>query len=408
MTETDLKRFSEKSYSKVITRVNERIYHFLGYGHSNATVVIGNSSVILIDCLDCDIHALSLREEIEKITDKPVKTLIYTHSHPDHRGGAGIFKDTLKEVIDFLPSKTTMKYYDRLQSVLNRRGSYQFGYELSDEEAISQGIGIREGTTHGGQRVFVSATTRYQEKEVSRIIDGVPLKLVSAPGETDDQIFVWLEEDDTLCCADNYYGCFPALYAIRGTPYRDIVQWIDSLTEILSYEPSALLPGHTKPLLGKELIAKQVGTFKEMMEYLLFNTLECMNQGLTLAQTVAKVQLPKRFKDADYLGEYYGMVEWAVKSIYTGYVGWFDGDPVHLLPVDEEVYHETLRFLIGTEKLTTHIRALMKDEQYQLALQLLELVDEPQLKKICLLERAKQVSSANARHYYICSAKEIS
>ncbi|MEZ4497252.1 MAG: hypothetical protein R2845_10840 [Thermomicrobiales bacterium] len=42
------------------------------------------------------------------------------------------------------------------------------------------------------------------------------LRLVAAPGETEDQIFVWYEEHGVLFCGDNYYGCWPNLYAIRG------------------------------------------------------------------------------------------------------------------------------------------------------------------------------------------------
>ena len=42
-----------------------------------------------------------------------------------------------------------------------------------------------------------------------------------------------------------------------------------------------------------------------------------------------------------------------------------------------------------------------------MALQLLELVDEPESKKECLLQRARQVKSVNARHYLISCAKEI-
>lgn len=49
----------------------------------------------------------------------------------------------------------------------------------------------------------------------------------------------------------------------------------------------------------------------------------------------------------------------------------------------------------------------MSHSQYQIALQLLELIDNKELKKECLLQRAKQVKSANARHYLIACSKNI-
>ena len=42
------------------------------------------------------------------------------------------------------------------------------------------------------------------------------MTLKHCPGETPDQIVVWLPEKKVLIAADNYYKSFPNLYAIRG------------------------------------------------------------------------------------------------------------------------------------------------------------------------------------------------
>lgn len=402
-----VKKYCKETYQKELIKINERIYFFYSYGHSNAIAIIGDTSVILVDTLDSDVYGNDLKEDLKKITDKPVKTIIYTHGHPDHRGGAGAFRETVEEVIAFTPVKEGLKYYDKINDFLMQRGKYQHGYGLSDEEAICQGIGIREGKETGhGKYDFIAPTTIYNDN-VSRVIDGISLDLVRAPGETDDQILVWLKDDHVICTGDNYYGVFPALYAIRGTQYRDIATWLDTLEKILSYPSVALLPGHTRPLIGKEKVQEQVGHFKEAIEYVFFKTLDCMNKKMTMDETVQTVKLPKELKELPYLQEYYGTVEWAVKSIYNGYVGWFDGNPTNLLPVSQKEYNQTLLELIGKEQLMDKIKSSMKEQNYQLALQLLEIQDDLQLRKKCLFNRAKQVTSANARHYYIASAKNI-
>ena len=404
--EEKLKEFAVRNFQKTMTKVNERIYHFLGYGHSNAIAIIGDTSVILVDALDSDEYARGIMRELEKITDKPVKTIIFTHGHPDHRGGSGAFRETVEEVIAFAPQKPALKHYDRLEHILAQRGRFQHGYGLTDEEAVCQGIGIREGKETGhGKYDFLPPTTVYNQKSVERTIDGVKLKLVSAMGETDDQIFVWLEDDRVICTGDNYYGCWPNLYAIRGTQYRDIAVWIDSLDEILSYPAIALLPGHTKPLIGRELIQEQVQTFRDAIEYVLMQTLDCMDRGLSMSETVEAVRLPERFTQKEYLGEFYGTVEWAVRSIYTGYLGWFDGNPANLLPVSDREYRAALLEIVDEKRLQELIEKSMEQENYQLALQLLELTDDPESRKRALLGRATQVTSANARHYLIASAK---
>lgn len=408
--------FTEKNYKKAITKINDRIYHFLGWAHSNAIAIIGDTSIILVDTLDSDVRAMKLKEELKKITDKPVKTIIYTHGHPDHRGGAGAFRDTFEEIIAFAPQKPVLKYYNLLNDTLNKRGTFQHGYGLTDEEAICQGIGIREGmVTNEGKYDFIAPTTLYNQKEVERTIDGVKMKIFSAVGESDDQLCIWLEDDKVLCSGDNYYGCWPNLYAIRGTQYRDIATWCDTLETFLSYPAVALLPGHTKPLIGYDVIQETVGTFKNAIESILLQTLDCMNKGMSVSETVQTVQLPKEYQGKDYLGEYYGTIEWSVRGIYNGYVGWFDGNAVNLLPSSDREYAETLLELINDEKIILKkIKGLMLEENYQMALQLIELLsyknDTDELKEVkreALLQRACQMTSANARHYYIASAKEL-
>ena len=98
-----LQSYANRTFEKNILKVAEHIYYFTGFGHSNATVLIGNTSYILIDTLDSDVRGAQLKEIIAELTDKPVKTIIYTHGHPDHRGGARAFVDTVTEIIAFAP-----------------------------------------------------------------------------------------------------------------------------------------------------------------------------------------------------------------------------------------------------------------------------------------------------------------
>lgn len=191
MSEQLLIIHTQETFKKHLYEINDHILFFYSYGHSNATAIIGNSSIILIDTLDSNEYSQDLLNDLRKYTDKPVKTLIYTNGHPDHRGGAGTFRDTVEEVIAFTPSKTPLKYYEKIDDGLRKRGTYQHGYTLTNEEAICQDIGIREGKVTGhGHYDFISPTTLYTEDKVIRDIDGIHLELYRAPGETDDQICI--------------------------------------------------------------------------------------------------------------------------------------------------------------------------------------------------------------------------
>jgi alkyl sulfatase BDS1-like metallo-beta-lactamase superfamily hydrolase len=413
-----LKEFTATAYPPTVTEiVPATIFHVMGYGHSNASFIIANESVILVDTLDSDARAAKLASVIAEKSDKPVKTIIYTHGHPDHVSGAGTFAGSQPEVIAFAPVRPMLARTERLGTIQHRRGIRQFGYELSDEEAISQGIGIREGFAVGeGTRNPLPPTTVYADDEVRLDVDGVALHLVSAPGETEDQIFIWNDEHQVLFCGDNYYGCWPNLYAIRGGQYRDIAGWIASLDRIRDYPAEALLPGHTRPIIGRETVADVLANFRNALDYVLTETLTCMDRGMGIEETVNQVNLPEQYLRLPYLQEFYGTVAWSVRSIYTGYLGWFDGNPTNLNPLPpHERAAKSINQMGGKEAVAGALLSALESGDTQWALELADLllILDPENGEIRrakargLLTLARQETSANGRHYYIAYAKEL-
>lgn len=416
-----LQAYANRTFEKNILKVAEHIYYFTGFGHSNATLLIGDTSCILIDVLDSDVRGETLKQAIAQITDKPVKTIIYTHGHPDHRGGAKAFADTVEEIIAFAPKRPVLKYSQLVNDILMLRGARQFGYALTDDELITQGLGPREGSTCGeGTYGILPPTTVYTEGSVTRTIDGVTLQMTAAVGETDDQIFVWLPDAKALCCGDNFYACFPNLYAIRGSQYRDISAWVDSLDVIRTYPIETLLPGHGKAIQGTQTVQETLKNYRDAIESVLLQTLDGMNQGLTIDQLAENVKLPETLANLPYLGEHYGSVEWTVRSIFNAYAGWFDGNPtaLHPLTASQNASH-TIRMMGGVNTVLQEIQSAIATSEYQWGMQLCDLIlqlpaasheelaQAKQYKVQCCLGIVPMETSSNGRHYYQMCAKEL-
>lgn len=74
-----------------VETITDDVYGFRFTFYRNIFIVT-DDGVIVVDPLNPE-AATIMREEIRKITDKPVKYVVYSHSHWDHISGGRVFKD---------------------------------------------------------------------------------------------------------------------------------------------------------------------------------------------------------------------------------------------------------------------------------------------------------------------------
>ena len=85
-----LRKQAEQFPDKVVD-VADGVHTAVGYSVSNVSMIVGEDGAIIIDTgLDVS-GAAKIVEQFEKITDKPVRAIIYTPSHGDHTGGTTAF-----------------------------------------------------------------------------------------------------------------------------------------------------------------------------------------------------------------------------------------------------------------------------------------------------------------------------
>lgn len=413
--EEKLKKQAEIGFPKGVTKITDGVYFALGYGGSTCTLVEGENECILVDTLNAAVPAEEALAEFRKYTDKPIKHIIYTHYfHFDHTSGAGVFATEGCPIIGY---KTPYPQYggtDLLKNAYMMRGGKQFGLALNAEESICIGIGPRNDNNR--EKKPLKPNQFFTEKQVTMNLGGVEVVLTAAPGETDDQLFVWFPKQKVLCCGDNYYESWPNLYAIRGGQYRDVYSWVQALENMLKLDAEYLLPGHTRAVVGKDVVKETLTNYHDAIEYVLVETLKGMEQGMTTDQLAETVVLPEKWAKLPYLQEYYGTVAWTVRSIYGGYLGWFDGNPTNLgaMKIKDKAEH-TIRMMGGADAVLAEIRRGLAEEDEQWAVELCDvLINAGQLKEdavTCkaagLLTLGRMQTSANARHYYIATANQL-
>ena len=200
-------------------------------GASNAGFVVGEESVLVVDCLDSPERGRELLAGIARVTDKPIKQVVLTHAHYDHVvGNQAMPKD--------------VKIYatqDAGRWLINR---------LKKDRLL---LGPSGGGIHGtiGMR-SVREPTMPIEKRTDLDLGGVKVSLVPvgdchAVGE----LVVRVESEKVLYTGDLVWSaCLPNISA--GSTFR----WIGVLARMGKLEVEHVIPGHGKP--GKaELLAAQ-------------------------------------------------------------------------------------------------------------------------------------------------------
>lgn len=412
--EEKLRKNTAEVKPATVKKLAENVYSFQHFGASNATLIIGERGCTLVDVFESDGYALDAKKEIENITKKPVTTIIYTHTHADHTGGAIVFSDTVKNVIAHVSHVPVIGRQSKIAKASGKRAFHQFGVGLSMEESIS--MGLNPAVAPNGNAKPLPVTQYVDGEETIMNIDGVSFHLIAVPGETDDEQAVWLPDQKILCSGDNYYASWPNLCALRGSTYRDVNQWVVSLGKYLDYQADFLVPGHGEILEGQDQISLVIGNYRDAIEWVLDQTLNGINEGKTPDELAASIRLPEKWASLPYLQEYYGTVEWSVRGIYSGYIGWFDGNPTHIsaLPIKEHA-EKQLQIMGGEEKVLDAIKHAVQDEDMQWAMELCDVllnagvrvIDAKKWKAQACIYLGRMQTSANGRHYYLSCAKEL-
>ena len=138
---TRLKKRNAEFTPEVI-QVADDVYTSIGHTVSTVSMIVGSDGVVIVDTgLDATKGKLIL-SEFREITNKPIKGIVFTHSHGDHIGGASAFVGDANPQIWGHPnfgSEGRLLASGGL-TIQRKRGARQAGFLLPDAQRINNGV----------------------------------------------------------------------------------------------------------------------------------------------------------------------------------------------------------------------------------------------------------------------------
>ncbi len=408
-------------------QVTDGIYQVRGIDISNMTIIEGKKGLIIIDPLiSIETAKAALELYYQHRPKKPIKTVIYTHSHIDHFGGVrGIISQEEVEkgaVKIFAPQGFTQAALDEsimAGNAMARRASYMYGNLIKSgvDGQISSGLGL---TTSTGQISLILPTDFISKTGEKKTIDGIRFVFVFAPNsEAPAEMLFYLPDFKALCAAEDATHTMHNLYTLRGAKIRDAKAWahyLNQIIEMFGEKAEVVFAQHHWPTWGKDRVVDFLEKQRDLYKYIHDQSLHLANQGYTMVEIGEMIKLPKTLSQEWYNRGYYGSLNHNAKSVYCFYLGWFDGNPstLHQLP-PIETGQKMVEYMGGADAILEKAQKDYDQGNYRWTAQVLNhlVFAQPSHKKAkdllanTLEQLGYQSENGTWRNFYLTGAQEL-
>jgi alkyl sulfatase BDS1-like metallo-beta-lactamase superfamily hydrolase len=405
--------------------VRERIYQVRGYDLANMTLIAGDTGWIVIDPMTTRETASAAFElATQHLGARPVKAVIYTHSHIDHFGGAAALVSDA-DVAGGVPIIAPEGFLEEAVSenvlagtAMSRRASYMFGFLLHRGARGHVDSGLGKASTPG-TFTLVPPTEVVTETGREMVIDGVRLVFQNTPGaEAPAEMMIYLPDWKALCGAENVSHVFHNVLTLRGAKVRDALRWSHYIDESIGLfgDAEVLFASHHWPTWGNARIIDYLKKQRDVYKYVHDQTLRLANHGYTPDEISEELELPESLRRTFAVRDYYGTLSHNARAVYQHYFGWFDGNPANLHPLPPEAEATRyVEFMGGADAVVEKARASYAEGDYRWVATVLNHVvfAEPghrgarELLAEAYDQMGYQSESGPWRDFYLTGAKEL-
>lgn len=421
MANQDLIDYYAQYETPKVYQVSEQVYVANGYGTANSIMIEGDEGLIIVNTNDNVETAAKEYEAFKKISDKPITDIIYTNYQ--HSYGAQAY--TLGENsanIEIIAHEAHGTMIDQMISenspIANQRKAIANGQVIGNngsDGSVGADLGVQDNTVEGtmGYETPTKLLSGTQVTEMN--INGINMQFIPAVSDSRDNFIVWLP-DEKVCINDLALSVFPELYNLGGGVYRDPKVWIKGLNEIIELNPKYLVGTFGLPLTEQDDIKNELVLYRDSLQYLYSQTVRYMNKNYSVDQIVQSVKLTDKLLSGKLTGQFFGEIDYQIRAIYNGLIGWFGNDTVELHPVtDEFEAKKIVEGYGGVDKILKEGEKALEEKRYSWAVQLASYIlenepeNEPAIKiKVDALRSMAQVTTASdTRNYYLTEVAKL-
>ena len=393
-----------------------------GYGLAPIAIIDTDEGLIAFDTGDSKHDGEVLLEAIRTFSKKPIKAIIYGHSHTVL--GAGVFAEGNKDIMiighenlnkvveDNVRSAGIPAYYSEIGPYLTARALTQFNTYMPKEGPDAYVLPMNLTTTESS---FIPVNTPVKDGQEMTVL-GIKMQFFTRYG-SDDKVHttVWMPERKILLTT-MLWSSPPQLYSVRGDVFRDPREWIAGLKFNRDLGAEVLISAATRPVVGKDEIKKRLEGYLDGASFVLDQTLRGILGGLGPDELRHWVKFPEYLSEVPNNLQNYGEISSYPPAIYYQSVGWYDNDAAHLKPVSPDDEAERIVPLMGgRDKVLAAARAALEKKEYAWAAHLVNYLyrldpqdkDVRQLKADALRQMAYVSTGQNDRAHLMSQALSL-
>ncbi len=241
------------------------VYHAIGTGAlavgCNASIVVNDDDVLVVDTHMSPGAGWALREELKAITPKPVRYVVNTHWHWDHAHGNQIYGPDV-EIIGHEYTRAKLAAGDSTRGrswdmfigglpgrISELKARIAKSADAAERATLTTQLAVLETQLEGTKAIAVKPPTVTMSDHLTLVRGGREIRLMFlGRAHTGGDVVVFLPKERVVITGD---------LLVEGTSYIGdafIADWPQTLEKLRALDYDVTLPGHGNPFKGKAKI----------------------------------------------------------------------------------------------------------------------------------------------------------